>query len=167
MKSQKTQLKNFVQISLLCLLTQLPVFQAQEIRQQPITAPPPMKLVPHEDRSQIDVAKDPKARLRNTLELAETHLTKAEAETAQHDYDAASAELGKYAALIEDLLAFLSPMSHDSNKTRDLYKRLELTLRAQGPRLTSMGCPCAFRRFGRHRSCAIARSPHAAGRGTC
>jgi len=35
-------------------------------------------------------------------------------------------------------LEFLSPLSHDSNKTRDMYKRLELALRAHGPRLTSM-----------------------------
>ncbi len=138
MRSRKTQLKNQLQISLLCLLIQLPVIQAQEVRQQPLSAPPPMRLVPHEERSQIDLAKDAKGRLRNTLELADAHLTKAEAETAQHDYDAASAELGKYSALIQDILGFLSPLSHDSNKTRDLYKRLELTLRANGPRLTSM-----------------------------
>jgi len=29
-------------------------------------------------------------------------------------------------------------MKRDSNKTRDLYKRLELALRADGPRLTTM-----------------------------
>jgi hypothetical protein len=35
-------------------------------------------------------------------------------------------------------LQFLSTFKRDSNKTRDLYKRLELALRADGPRLTAM-----------------------------
>jgi hypothetical protein len=43
-----------------------------------------------------------------------------------------------YHALIETALSFLSTFKRDSNKTRDLYKRLELALRAHGPRLTSM-----------------------------
>jgi hypothetical protein len=58
--------------------------------------------------------------------------------TDQHDYDGATAELGRYAALIEDVLGFLNPMSRDRNKTRDLYKRVELALRAHGPRLTAI-----------------------------
>ena len=32
----------------------------------------------------------------------------------------------------------LSTFKRDTNKTRDLYKRLELALRADGPRLTAM-----------------------------
>ena len=43
-----------------------------------------------------------------------------------------------YQALIENALQFLSTFKRDSNKTRDLYKRLELALRADGPRLTAM-----------------------------
>jgi hypothetical protein len=43
-----------------------------------------------------------------------------------------------YHALIESALDFLSTFKRDSNKTRDLYKRLELSLRADGPRLTAM-----------------------------
>ena len=43
-----------------------------------------------------------------------------------------------YHALIENALQFLSTFKRDSNKTRDLYKRLELALRADGPRLTAM-----------------------------
>ena len=42
-----------------------------------------------------------------------------------------------YHALIESALQFLSTFKRDSNKTRDLYKRLELALRADGPRLTA------------------------------
>jgi hypothetical protein len=124
-------------VVLVCLIFYSPTMRAQESRQQ-LTAPPPMKAIAREERSQIDEAKDAKARVRTAIDLAEEHLIKAEAHTSQHEYEAASAELGKYWALIEDDLSFLTPMSHDSNKTRDLYKRLELALRAHGPRLTSM-----------------------------
>lgn len=105
--------------------------------QQP-SAPPPVKLISKEDRARVDSAKDIKARLRTTIELAEGHLSDAEARTTQEDYDAASAALGKYRALIEDALNSLNLLSRDHNKTRDLYKRLELALRAQGPRLTAI-----------------------------
>jgi len=124
-------------IVLVCLIFGTPIMRAQESRQQ-LAAPPPMKAIAREERSQIDEAKDAKARVHTAILLAEEHLTKAEAQTSQHNYEAASAELGKYWALIEDELSFLAPMSHESNKTRDLYKRLELALRAHGPRLTSM-----------------------------
>jgi len=124
-------------IVLVCLIFCTPIFRAQDSRQQ-LAAPPPMKAIAREERSQIDEEKDAKARVRTAIVLAEEHLTKAETHTSQHDYEAASEELGKYWALIEDDLSFLAPMSHESNKTRDLYKRLELALRAQGPRLTSM-----------------------------
>jgi hypothetical protein len=48
----------------------------------------------------------------------------------------ASAALGKYWALIEDLFRLLAPLNRDSNKTRDMYKRVEISLRAHGTRLT-------------------------------
>ena len=127
-------------MAFLCVAIYATVLCGQEPRmqQQQLSAPPPMKAIAREERTQIEVAKDSKGRLRNTLELAEAHLSKAEAETSGHNYEAASAELGRYWALIEDALNFLDPLSHDNNKTRDLYKRLELALRAQGPRLNSM-----------------------------
>ena len=124
-------------IVLVCLIFYNPTMGAQEPRQQ-LAAPPPMKAIARDERSQIEEAKDAKARVRTAIDLAEGHLSKAEAHTSQHEYEAASAELGKYWALIEDDLSFLTPMSNDNNKTRDLYKRLELALRAHGPRLTSM-----------------------------
>ena len=111
---------------------------AQENPAQPLTAPPPPKVISPEERSKIDENKDEKGRIRTTLELAESRLNKAQLLTEQRDFHAASTELGRYAALIEDALAFLSPLSRDRNKTRDLYKRVELALRAHGPRITSI-----------------------------
>jgi hypothetical protein len=104
----------------------------------PLTAPPPLKVIRKEERQQLDQAKDIKERLKLSIEFAGGHLTRAEQLTMQTEYEAASAEVGMYHALIEDALESLSALKQDSNKTRDLYKRLELQLRADGPRLTAM-----------------------------
>lgn len=105
----------------------------------PLTAPPPFKTILKEERAQLEsYSKDSKKRLKTTIEFAVSHLTLAEQLTAQANYDAAAAEVGMYHALIENALEFLSTFKRDSNKTRDLYKRLELALRAHGPRLTAM-----------------------------
>ena len=103
-----------------------------------ITAPPPLRIISREERAKLDSESDPKSRLRETLAFADAHLAKAQEHTAQHDYDGAAKELGNYGALLDDALAFLRPMSRERNKTRDLYKRLELALRAHGPRLTAL-----------------------------
>jgi hypothetical protein len=102
------------------------------------SAPPPAKFFAKVDRDRVAAAKDDKARLRTIIEIAETHLTDAETKTSGEEWEAASGSLGKYHALIESSLDFLSAMKPDQNKTRDLYKRLELALRAHGPRLTSI-----------------------------
>jgi len=109
-----------------------------EVQGQDQPAPPPLKIVPREDRVQIEQEKDTKSRVRLTLDLAEGHLANAELHTAHLNYDEAAAEAGKYAALLEDVFLFLSKQKLESNKTRDLYKRVELTLRAHGPRLSIM-----------------------------
>jgi hypothetical protein len=104
----------------------------------PLPAPPPIRIISKEERLQLDRAGDSKARIRVTIELATARLTRAEQLTKESSYDAAGAEVGSYEALIEDSLKFLDGMKRDSNKTRDLCKRLELALRAHGPRLTTM-----------------------------
>ena len=103
-----------------------------------VTAPPPLKVIPQSDQTQLDLEKDTKDRLRILIQLATTHLQTAENYTAQSAFEQASAEVGMYHALIENALTSLAALKRDSNKTRDLYKRLELTLRAHGPRLTAM-----------------------------
>jgi hypothetical protein len=123
---------------LLLSLVYAPAGLGQDPPSPQITAPPPLKTISKSERSQIQEAKDPKTRLRLTLEIADDHLGSAERYTAQPNFEAASAEIGTYHALIEDALTFLAALKQDSNKTRDLYKRLELALRADGPRLTSI-----------------------------
>ena len=104
----------------------------------PLPAPPPFKMIVKEEREAIELTRDSSKRLKLTIEYAGGHLTRAEQHTARENFEAASAEVGMYHALIESALAFLSSVKRDSNKTRDLYKRLELSLRADGPRLTAM-----------------------------
>ena len=126
-------------ITPLLLLAVTAVFTvAQKPIDPQVTAPPPLKIIPKSDRDQLDLEKDPKDRLRLLIQFAGTHLQTAENYTAQSAFEAASAEVGIYHALIENALTSLATLKRDSNKTRDLYKRLELTLRAHGPRLTAM-----------------------------
>lgn len=110
----------------------------QEPQRTPDISPPPLKTISRVERAQIDEADDSKARVKVTLILAETHLANTEALTSQSNFQGASAALGRYSALIKDVFDFLKTLKTDSNKTRDLYKRVELALRAQGPRLTAL-----------------------------
>ncbi len=114
-----------------------PATNAQDAKGQEI-APPPLKVISPADRSLLNQAKDAKARLRTSIELGETHLAKAEMLTTQQDYDGAGAAVGRYWALIEDAFDALKSLKQDSNKTRDLYKRVELSLRAHGTRLSGI-----------------------------
>src|SRR4026207_1025058 len=104
----------------------------------PLTAPPPPTAIPTEERAQLEQAKDQKDRLRLTIDLAAAHLTRAEQLTMQTEFEKAQDEVGMYHALIGNSLDVLGALKRDSGKTRDLYKRLEMALRAHGPRLTAM-----------------------------
>ena len=110
----------------------LPVVIGQESRVQEPAAPPPLKTISRLERSQLNESKDAKSRVRMTLELALVHLAEAEA--------------GRYWALLEDLFSFLKTMKSDNDKTRDLYKRVEIALRAHGPRLSAIrrGTPAEY-----------------------
>ena len=110
--------------------------QEPPVKQLP--APPPFKVISKDERAQLTDAKDAKTRLRKTVELAEIHLQRAEALTSQEKYEEVLIELGGYLALIDDALKFLGQMNRDSTRTRDLYKHLEIDLRGDGPRLTTM-----------------------------
>jgi hypothetical protein len=119
-----------------------PAVYAQDPQAQPqptpLTAPPPFKMIVKEERLAIEQTNDNSRRLKLTIEYASAHLTRAEQHTSREAYEAASTEIGMYQALIENALEFLRSLKRDSNKTRDLCKRLELSLRADGPRLTAM-----------------------------
>ena len=133
-------------VVLLLAALAMPSLSAQEPRSQEQAAPPPLKIITRLERSQLNETKDDKTRVKVTLELAETHLANVENQTSLQQYDSAAAEAGKYWALIEDVLGFMKTVEPDNNRKRDLYKRLELTLRAHGPRLSIIrrGTPAEY-----------------------
>jgi len=129
-------------VLLLVLVGSVSAVHAQDAPAQPsptpLTAPPPIKIISKGERAQIDQSGDSKARIRTTMDLAALRLTRAEELAKQGSYDDALTEVGSYEALIQDSLDFLDGIKRDSNKTRDLCKRVELALRAHSPRLTTM-----------------------------
>ena len=102
------------------------------------SGPPPMKFLPASERSQLSGVQDSKARLKTSIGLAEIRLLRAEQFTVDQLFISATTELGVYQAIIEDALRFLSTQKIDSNKTRDLYKRLEIQLRLYAIRIEAI-----------------------------
>lgn len=118
-------------------LSLTPAARGQEIMTE-VTAPPPMKFVSNEERAQLSALPDPKERVRVSLEIAEGHLRHAEDATFTRSYDPASAALGRYQAVIEESLRYLAGLHTDNKKIRDLFKRLEITLRAHVARIETI-----------------------------
>src|SRR5262245_16945964 len=93
----------------------IPAVNAQDAQPQatpqatPLPAPPPFKMIVKEERDALEATKDSSRRLKLTIEYAGGHLTRAEQHTARENFEAASAEIGMYHALVESALAFLSP----------------------------------------------------------
>lgn len=128
--------------ALACVLACALTGAARETRAQSSAdseeAAPPMKYIPPAERALLGEARDAKARTRLSLELAETRLLRAAQYTGVEQFDAASRELGIYQAIVEDAVRFLYRQGKGDNRTRDLFKRLELTLRAHGPRIETI-----------------------------
>lgn len=119
----------------LLILASAATARAQDTQDAQETAPPPMKFVSRAERDQLAAAHDAKARTRTSLDLAESHLRRAEEFSGARQYDEAATEFGNYQGIIEDALRYLKDTHNDSGKTRDLYRKIELTLRAHGPRI--------------------------------
>jgi hypothetical protein len=120
----------------------LAVLMSAEARAQvaigtPLPAPPPLRLVPRSERSQLDAARDVKARMRLSIDMAEARLARAEQMTSSQQYESASRELGIYQGILDDALHFLKDQK-EQKKLRDTYRRFEITLRSHAIRLESM-----------------------------
>lgn len=114
-----------------------PAAPGQDKGLQFLPAPPPLKSVSRDERSQLASTRDPKTRMRATLEMADARLARAEQLTGGEQYAAACEQLGSYQGLIEDFMLFLNG-NEKKNKLRDIYKRLEISLRAQGARIEAI-----------------------------
>jgi hypothetical protein len=130
--------KHWLLLAQLVLGCSIPASLFAQPRSPQMPAPPPMRFVSRDERSQLTATKDSKSRLRITLELAEAHLGRAEESTTQKKFEQASEELGRYLGLIDDVRQVLSALDRDRNSTRDLYRRFDIALRAQVPRLAVM-----------------------------
>ncbi|GAC1404352.1 MAG: hypothetical protein NVSMB56_18960 [Pyrinomonadaceae bacterium] len=102
------------------------------------TAPPPLKRLAPEDKMKLNAARDARERTKSSIELSDERLRRAAQLTTQKDYDAAATELGLYQAVIADALKYLKQDKIPNNRQRDLFKRLELTIRAQSPRIETI-----------------------------
>ncbi len=108
---------------------------AQQPQLPRLPAPPPMHFVSKSERSQLDGARDGKARLRETMTLAEARLANAEKLTVDKNFTGALAELGGYLGLIGDLRDYFAKLDANKNSTRDLYRHFEMQVRPHIPRL--------------------------------
>jgi hypothetical protein len=109
--------------------------RAQDLVLPPQPAPPPILFIPEAVRAQLSSARDAKARAKLSVEEAEVRLLRAEEHTNLKQFNPATAELGIYQALIEDSVHFLQRAGLSEGKTRDIFKRLELTLRKHAARI--------------------------------
>lgn len=101
-------------------------------------APPPMRHIPDAVRRQLAEEKDLKSRTRLSLELADATLTRSVEYIAAERYEQATGELGVYEAIIADAIRFVHSSGPIKNKQRDLFKRLEMTLRGHVTRLETI-----------------------------
>lgn len=103
-----------------------------------LEAPPLMKYIPQAERALLASARDTKGRTRLSLQLMEGHLENAERLTSSQQFSGAATELGIYHALVEDALMALRSLDGTKNKERDLFKLMEITLRAHSSRLEAI-----------------------------
>lgn len=136
MRIRLAHISSFLSLAATTLILSANAYAQPELQQ--LSSPPPMRYVAPDDRAQIASTKDAKARVRLTIELAEARLTRMEQLTSQKTFAEASETLGTYLGLIEDVMHFVGGMTQDKNGTRDLYRKLDIALRAQIPRLAVM-----------------------------
>lgn len=107
-------------------------------QQQRDEGPPPMRYLPEDVRRRIEAERDPKARARLGMEIAEERLVRAAQFVDQDHFEAATGEVGVYEAVVEDTVQFLRQSGRVNNKLRDIFKRVEITLRSHVTRLESI-----------------------------
>ncbi|HTH52162.1 MAG TPA: hypothetical protein VL501_09525 [Pyrinomonadaceae bacterium] len=104
----------------------------------PDSAPPPIKLIPKDEKSQLAAQANLKDHTKTALGLMDFHLAAAEKLMNAGDPTGAFRELGSFEALIDDSLAFLGRDDRYSGKVLDSFKKLEIGFRAFMPRLETV-----------------------------
>ena len=114
-------------------LFSVPSFAQEE--QPQMTAPPPLKAISKEEKSQLNGETNVKRHTKLALELMSVRLTSAENFNNQQQYKQMFNELGGFHALVDDTLDYLQSHDTDSGKVLNNFKRLEMSLREFAPRL--------------------------------
>jgi hypothetical protein len=112
--------------------------QPHEDQQQREDGPPPMRYMPDDVRRRLEGERDPKARARLSLEIAEERLSLAAQYADSDHFEAATSEVGIYEAVVEDAIRCLQTPRRANNKLRDIFKHIEITLRSHVTRLESI-----------------------------
>jgi hypothetical protein len=105
---------------------------------EPADSAPPKKYVPNALKSQLAAVRNVKDRVKLTLTLLDERLQAAAGYTSSENFSAAGNELGIYQALVDDVIQFIRVNGRDNNRTRDLFKRVELALRSHVTRLETI-----------------------------
>ncbi len=108
---------------------------AQADEPEDTTAPPPLKFVSKEEKSQLKTETDIKKHTILALEMMDARVVKAENFNTQKQYREVFGELGGFHALLDDTLDYLNKHDDDSGKVLNNFKRLEISLRKFAPRL--------------------------------
>ncbi len=103
--------------------------------QSEITAPPPLKTISKEEKTQLAAQNGVKKYTKLSLELMDARLAKAENFNNQQQYTQMFDQLGGFHALVDDTLDYLNKHDTDSGKILNNFKRLEISLRQFAPRL--------------------------------
>jgi hypothetical protein len=103
--------------------------------------PPPLRYMPPDVRQRLEGTKDAKARARLSMEIAEECLVRASQLADEDRFEASTAQIGVYEAVVEDTVRTLHASNDGGkvgNKLRDIFKRVEITLRAHVTRLETI-----------------------------
>lgn len=102
--------------------------------------PPPMRYIPDDVRAKLSTARDDKERTRLSIELADQRLTSSASYADAGRFEAATAELGVYEAIVKDSISYLQQgiTVRVKNKKRDLFKRLEMSFRSHLTRIETI-----------------------------
>jgi hypothetical protein len=101
-------------------------------------APPPLKIIPRLERSELDTQSDAKDRTKTSLTLMDGHIASIERLTTSRNFDAAFRELGSFEALMDDSVVYLQRRSVEQGRVLDAFKKLEMGLRAFMPRIETV-----------------------------
>ena len=130
---RKKHLFSFFLLFTFYFLLSVPSFAQEE--QPQFTAPPPLKAISKEEKSQLNAETNVKRHTKLALELMSVRLTSAENFNNQQQYTQMFNELGGFHALVDDTLDYLRSHDTDSGKVLNNFKRLEMSLREFAPRL--------------------------------